>query len=326
MLKNRAFTVLCALVVAFPALTSPAHAVPVHSKYKSCSYPPSPGPSKPYKPNMKSWKSKGLGSSVKGVDISMWQHPGDKPINFKKLKSKYGVSFVFIKASDGGNRDSSKSAKWFRTDGRAAREAGLVVGPYHYAVPGQLGSGMMIVPASKKSQSNYDALVATARANRHKDAVVQARQAYKNSQKNPRGDLPQTLDFEERPCGWSWTNVSAWTRDFLIESERLSGRKPIIYANGYFVNKLASNPVRDLANPSVNFDFSVYPLWKASWSRTVATVPATSPIWGDQWTFWQFTSDGALKDHKSTPTVPSFRTDLDVFNGTVAQLKELASR
>lgn len=315
-----------AFVAAASLMAAPVNAMPVHSKYKSCSYPPSHGPSGPYKPNKKSWQAKGLATSVKGIDVSMWQHPGDKPINFKKLKSKYGASFVFIKASDGGNRDSGKSAKWFRKDSKAARSAGLIVGAYHYAVPGQTGSGTMIVPASKKSQSNYNALLEAARVNRHNDAVLQARQAYKNAQHSPRGDLPMTLDFEERPCGWSWTNVTAWTRDFLVEAERLSGRKPIIYANVYFVIKLDSHPVKDLARPSSNFDFSVYPLWVANWNRAISTVPGDVPTWGSQWSFWQFTSDGALKERHGTPTVPTSRTDLDVFNGTLAQLRAFANQ
>lgn len=307
-------------------LTVPSHSVQVHTKYRSCSYPPSNEPTQPYKPNAKSWKAKGLANSVKGVDVSMWQHPNVQPINFKKLKSQYGVSFVIIKASDGGNRDGGKSAHWFAIDSKAARAAGLIVGAYHYSVPGQSGSGMMVVPDSMKSRSNYASLLATAQANRKRDAQLQARQAYANAQRTPFGDLPLTLDFEERPCGWSWYKVSAWTRDFVLEAERISGRRPIIYANGYFVNKLAAHPVKDLSNPSRNFDFSVYPLWVASWSRTVATAPAEKPIWGSAWTFWQFTSDGDLKDHKTKPTVPSARTDLDVFNGTVAQLKAFTRR
>lgn len=326
MLKNRAIAVLGVVIAATSTLAAPSHAVQVHSKYRSCSYPPSNAPASPYKPNAKSWNAKGLANAVKGVDISMWQHPNNKPINFKKMKSQYGVSFVFIKASDGGNRDGGKSAHWFKVDSKAARAAGLIVGAYHYSVPGQTGPGMMIVPASMKAQSNYKSLLATAQQNRQRDAILQARQAYENAQRTPRGDLPLTLDFEERPCGWSWNKVSAWTRDFLLEAERLSGRKPIIYANGYFVNKLVAHPVKDLSNPTRNFDFSVYPLWAASWSRKVATSPTTLPIWGSNWAFWQFTSDGALKDHEVTPTVPSSRTDLDVFNGTLAQLKAFARR
>ena len=327
MLKIRVFASFVAFLLLSGAIIAPSRAIPVTAKYKSCSYPPAPpGPPVKYKPNAKSWEAKGLGSAVKGVDVSMWQHPKDKPINFSKLKSKYGVSFVIIKASDGGNRDSGKSASWFAKDSRAARAAGLIVGAYHYSVPGQSGSGMMIVPSSYKNRSNYQALLVQARANRLNDAKIQARHAYANAQKTPLGDLPLTLDFEERPCGWSWTNVSAWTRDFLLEAQRLSGRTPIIYANGYFVNKLASHPVKDLANPSKNFDFSVYPLWLANWSRKKAQAPSTVPTWGSKWTFWQFTSDGALKDSRPNPTVPTSRTDLDVFNGSLAQLRALTSR
>lgn len=326
MLNNRIFAWIGAVTVVTSLLATPAEAISVQTKYKSCSYPPSTGPSQPYKPNTKSWKAKGLTASVKGVDVSMWQHPSGKPINFAKLKAKYGASFVFIKASDGASRDSGRSAQLFKADRKAARAAGLIVGAYHYAVPGQTGSGTMIVPASKKNQSNYAALEASALANRHRDALLQARQAYKNALHTPKGDLPLTLDFEERPCGWSWTNVSAWTRDYLLEYERLSGRKPLIYANGYFIKKLAASPVKDATNPSVNFDFSVYPLWIASWSRKVSTSPADVPIWNTNWLFWQFTSDGALKDHATNPTVPTSRTDLDVFNGTVEQLRTFANQ
>ncbi len=255
----------------------------------------------------------------------MWQHPQDKPINFSKLKNTYGISFVIIKASDGGNRDSGKSVSWFARDSRVARSQGLIVGAYHYAVPGQTGPGMMIVPKSYKNRSNYQALLATARVNRLNDAKIQARQAYANAQKTPLGDLPLTLDFEERPCGWSWTNVSAWTRDFLEEAKRVSGRTPMIYANGYFVNKLSAFPVKDLSNPAKNYDFSQYPLWLANWSRKKAQSPMTVPTWGSAWTFWQFTSDGALKDSRSNPAVPTAHTDLDVFNGSLTQLRALTT-
>ncbi len=296
--------------------------------YKSCSYPPSNSKPAPYKPNALSWTAKGLGSATKGVDVSMWQHPSNQQIIFTNLSSPsmYGASFAFIKSSDGGNRDGGVSATWFQSDRQAAKAAGLIVGGYHYAVPGQSGKGTMIVPARKKKAKNYKKLLNVAAQYRHNDAVLQARQAYKNAMNTPLGDLPLTLDFEERPCGWTWGQVTTWTRDFLIEAQRISGRKPIIYANGYFVNKLNAFPAKDPKKPSQNFDFSVYPLWLASWSKTVATAPSSVPIWGTKWTFWQFTSDGALKDSPTAPTVPTSHTDLDVFNGTPEQLAAFAAK
>ena len=237
--------------------------------------------------NSKSWKKQGFDAThVKGVDVSMWQHTNGKAIDFAKLKSKYGVKFVFIKASDGGNRDSGTSKKWFAIDSAAARKQGLIVGGYHYAVPGVMSS------------------------KRKLDAQIQARQAVRQAQGVPNGDLPLTLDFEELPCGWSVKKLGYWAKDYVLEVERLSGRKPIIYANGLFLKRLSA------ANVS-KIDFSQYPLWTAQWGPSLGISPSVAPIWGTNWSFWQFTSDGAIKG------IPSARTDLNVFNGTLAQLKAL---
>jgi hypothetical protein len=42
---------------------------------------------------------KGPGGRIHGTDVSRWQHPNDKPIDFVK-KYEAGMRFVFIKASD----------------------------------------------------------------------------------------------------------------------------------------------------------------------------------------------------------------------------------
>lgn len=306
-----------------PATASPSISQVAKKDYKSCTYPKSNAPAKPYVPKTKSWAEKGVDHMVKGVDISQWQHTDNKAIDFASLKSTYGASFVFIKASDGGNRDKGKSAYWFPIDSQAARAQGLIVGAYHYAVPGMLGSGDMLATGSKKSKKAWNKKIKIARDNRTKDAKLQAAMAFKQSGNNPKGDLPLTLDIEERPCGWSWQHVAAWSRDFLLEYERLSGRKPIVYCNGYMINKLKANRVADPRNKGAKFDFSVYPLWVAQWSLTPATAPPAVGIWNNNWTFWQFSSDGALRD--AIPTIPSARTDLDVFNGSLESLQALAN-
>ena len=315
------------LVVA--ALQQPVAAKqPVATKgktvYKSCTYPKSTAPAKPYVPKAKSWTEKGVNSLVKGIDISQWQHTDNKAIDFASLKNTYGASFVFIKSSDGGNRDKGKSAYWYPIDSKAAKDQGLIVGAYHYAVPGMLGTGDMLPTGAKKPKAVWNAKVKTALENRTNDAKLQAAMAYKQSGNNPKGDLPLTLDIEERPCGWSWQHVAAWSRDFLLEYEKLSGRKPIVYCNGYMINKLVANKVADPNVKGASFDFSKYPLWVAQWSLTQTTNPPAVGIWADKWTFWQFSSDGALKD--AIPTIPSARTDLDVFNGSLESLQALANQ
>ena len=64
---------------------------------------------------------------LKGVDVSCWN---DTKTNFKKLKDN-GIDFVIIRCGygkDGKQKDSN-----FETFYKAAKEAGLKVGVYHYS-------------------------------------------------------------------------------------------------------------------------------------------------------------------------------------------------
>ncbi|MEY4422300.1 MAG: hypothetical protein RL581_838, partial [Actinomycetota bacterium] len=57
----------------------------------------------------------GPGGRIHGVDISRWQHPGDKLIDFTKMY-KAGVRFVMIKASDGKDKSDIDARKWLSID------------------------------------------------------------------------------------------------------------------------------------------------------------------------------------------------------------------
>ena len=65
-----------------------------------------------------------LNCSHQGIDVSVWQ--GDN-INFKKVKND-GKNFVIIRAGCGSDKD-----KYFETNYKKAKEAGLNVGAYWYA-------------------------------------------------------------------------------------------------------------------------------------------------------------------------------------------------
>ena len=288
MKKLLSFALLVAL--ANFGITSPSQALTASSKvadykYRSCSYPK--GKPGVYKPNAKSWKAQGFPDAVKGIDISVWQHPNNKSIDFAALKSKYDVSFVVIKASDGGTRGNDNALKWFPIDSAAAREQGLVVGAYHYALPGNLDRNTIT------------------------DAKLQAKRAVKQAEGAKIGDLPLTLDLEELPCGWTIQRLAKWTKAFLVEAEALTGRTPIIYSNGVFIGRLLDAGATDLSR---------YPLWLAKWGPKLGTDPKENRIWKNNWTIWQFTADGKLS------AVPSSSTDLNVFNGTKEQFQEFVNR
>lgn len=286
MKKLFSFLLLVSLI-NFSGVAS-SQAVPANQtdyKYHSCSYPN--GKPGEYQPNAKSWKAQGFTNVVKGIDVSVWQHPNNKPIDFADLKSKYDVSFVIIKASDGGIRGNDNALTWFPVDSAAARADGLVVGAYHYAKPGILDRNTIV------------------------DAKLQAQRAVKQAEGAKVGDLPLTLDLEELPCGWTIQRLAKWTRAFLVESETLTGRTPMIYANGKFVGRLLDADATDLSR---------YPLWLAKWGPKNGTDPKETRIWNNNWKFWQFTADGDLS------AVPSSATDLNVFNGNIEQFQEFVNR
>ena len=288
----RRIAISIAALMAFGAVASgPATAViptasePVAYKYRSCSYPK--GKPGEYKPNAVSWKAQGFDEVVKGIDVSVWQHSDNQVIDFAALKAEYDVSFVVIKASDGGTRGNDNAKKWFPIDSAAARAEGLVVGAYHYALPG-----------------NMDRNTIT-------DAKLQAKRAVEQAEGAKLGDLPLSLDVEELPCGWTIQRLAKWASAFLAEAEKLSGRTPIIYTNGTFIGRLEDAGAADLSR---------YPLWLAKWGPKLGTDPKEMRIWNNEWLIWQFTADGKVS------AVPSNTTDLNVFNGTPEEFQAFINR
>ena len=66
--------------------------------------------------------------TIKGIDVSRHQKAGK--VNFEELK-KLGYEFVIIRAGYGMEMNQKDSA--FESHYKAAKEAGLHVGAYHYS-------------------------------------------------------------------------------------------------------------------------------------------------------------------------------------------------
>jgi len=278
---------------------SSAATAPTTRVYKTCSWPK--GPKVKHYRHARGWSEKGLTSPAtfaRGVDVSMWNHVNGKDINFAYMKAAYNVSFVIMKAGDPSKVGVNGGRKWYARDRAIAKRAGLIVGAYYYGKPGYL---------------YY--------SNVRKDAIVQARQAlwFASGEKSvtgaPAGDLPLTLDFEEKPCGWTEAQLATWAVTFMNEAERLSGRKTMVYASGVYINRLTN------ATPAQQTQLATNTLWAASWTVPKGVTVPEYPIWGTNWTFWQFSSDGSLKKSQV-----SARLDLDVFNGSPAQLAQFAAK
>jgi lysozyme len=64
---------------------------------------------------------------VRGIDVSSWNHPGNRPIDWEKVRAA-GITFAMVKATQGVNYVSP----WLKEDLDSAALAGLLVGAYHF--------------------------------------------------------------------------------------------------------------------------------------------------------------------------------------------------
>ena len=158
------------------------------------------------------------------------------------------------------------------TNRAQARAAGLLVGAYHFAQP-STGTG---------------------------DAVAEADHFIDTAQPVS-GDLIPVLDLE-RSGSLSQTALTAWVKAFLGRVYERVGVRAIIYVSPNFWRTYMGDTDWFGAN---GYDI----LWVAHWTTGVApSVPGGN--WaGDGWTFWQYTSDGAVSGI-------SGRVDLNRYRGT----------
>jgi hypothetical protein len=249
---------------------------------------------------------KGPGSRIHGADISRWQHPNNKLIDFKKMREA-GINFVMIKGSDTKDDSDALARKWYKIDRDAAHEAGIYTGYYHYAILPNVPTKSLVI----------------------KDAQAQAQKVlWRISSIGglTEKDLPIALDIENkcvklRPSKTcekyaTRSTVTTWSETFLRIIKEKTGRTPILYS---YSNFLESSMKRSK-------ELAQYPLWLAQYGIDPG-VPTNHPgmknagcyvhSWTAanckaQWTMWQYTSCGIASKYG----VPSNRLDLNVFRGT----------
>ncbi|MET8826173.1 lysozyme [Streptomyces sp. NPDC004610] len=189
---------------------------------------------------------------TKGHDVSSHQ----REVDWRAARAK-GARFVYVKASE----STSYRNPYFRGQYDGAREAGLVRGAYHFALPDR---------SSGAAQAGY---------------FVRGGGGW-------RADgwtLPSALDIEgnpydgKRPCyGLSAARMVGWIRSFSDEVERLTGRRPVIYTSARWWNACTGR--------STAFADG-HALWVARYgTRSAGELPAG---WS-RWTFWQHDDRGGL--------------------------------
>jgi lysozyme len=257
----------------------------------------------------------GPGNRIHGADISRWQHPGGKPIDFSKMRGA-GLDFVMIKASDSRQEADLLAVKYVGGDRESAQKSGIFTGFYHYAVLPDVTTNPAII----------------------KDANVQAQKAIWRLASlggYNEFDLPYALDLENNCVRYRSNNscskrasksaVTLWAKTFLATLKERTGRTPIFYS---YPNFLEGSMARDK-------ELSKYPLWLAQYAIDPA-VPTAAPgvknigcyvhSWTtsackSEWVVWQYTSCGIAPKYG----VPGNRLDLNVFRGTKEEFLALAT-
>jgi GH25 family lysozyme M1 (1,4-beta-N-acetylmuramidase) len=211
-----------------------------------------------------------------GIDVANYQHPNGAAIDWRRVKDS-GNSFAFIKATEGPITcgGSYYTNNWFKRDWADAGAVGLYRGAYHFARPGRP------VTTTAIDQARYFVMVT-------------------GPMQGPL-DLPAVLDLEVT-CGLSPSELATWTRTWLEEVTRLTGRRPIIYTGpNFWATAMAGNST-----------FGAYPLWLARWGTT---SPYPLPASWNTWTFWQ---TGGDRVDGIVGTV-----DVNKFNGDLSRLASL---
>lgn len=249
---------------------------------------------------------KGPGGRIHGADISRWQHPNGKLINFEKMRAA-GINFVMIKGSDTRDDADVLARKWLRIDREAAHAAGIYTGFYHYAILPNVPTKTLVVQDAEAQAQKVLWRIASIGGLTEKD-------------------LPIALDIENkcvklrpsRTCARyaSSNTVTTWSETFLRIIKEKTGRTPILYSYSNFLEgsmkrsaELAQYPLW-LAHYKVNpFVETNHPGMKNSGCYVHSWTAADCKA---QWTMWQYTSCGIAPKYG----VPGNRLDLNVFRGT----------
>jgi lysozyme len=221
---------------------------------------------------------------TRGIDVSHWQNQ----INWTSVKD-FGIEFAFMKATESTDFVDPR----FQQNVAGSRNAGFLVGFYHFGHPLQSGN---IADDARAEAAHFVSV-----AGPHIRAP----------------GLPPVLDLEGRGLDGQPPNrsaISAWARAWLSEVQRLTGVRPMVYANS------------DWAKNYIEADLKQYDLWHARWTRDLDQPPLPNDpgIWAPNWTFWQY-SDATLVPGVAAGA-PGVLTgvDGDVFPGSLTELQSWA--
>jgi GH25 family lysozyme M1 (1,4-beta-N-acetylmuramidase) len=240
------------------------------------------------------WTSAALAQRPLGIDVSAWQ--GDiSQANWNRIYNEGGRRFAFIRVTHYGASNGDPDS-YYAENFTRARAAGLLVGPYHYAIWSR----------TPQVEANYFLTYAA--------PYITA------------GYLPPMLDLESKdnpgsPVGA--TSVCDWAKQWLDIVKAQTGVDGGVYLSGGYINSYGKAPSGCSCGGTCTCCLIASRLWVADWCganicTACGNMDTAQPEYGTgfwpTWLFWQYCSTG------SVPGI-SGNADLDVFNGTYAQLQ-----
>lgn len=181
---------------------------------------------------------------MKGIDVSFWQNASKSisapnGIDWKQVAGS-GVSFVIIKVSEGVGRIEPRG----RDQALGAQAAGLTIGYYHFAHPGE------------------------------DTAVAEADLFYSLLSKYPAYQIVPTLDIEVNRAGLSPEAMTQWVVDFVARLNSYGIPRVMLYTYRPFSDQnlrphpaLAPCPLwlADYeSSPHIPHGWSTYDIWQYS--------------------------------------------------------------
>lgn len=168
------------------------------------------------------------------------------------------IRFAFLKSSESTDFVDA----WYDRNRRLAKRNGIKVGAYHFGDPD--GSFQKAARRDARREARFFYNVARPRS----------------------GELLPVLDLEVTG-GLPPGRLKAWAMAFMRTVDELVRGKPMIYTSPYFW-QTAMDDTKWFAREGYKA------LWIAHWETDRPSVPADN--WaGEGWTFWQYTSCGAVK-------------------------------
>ncbi len=214
--------------------------------------------------------SSAAAKAPKGPDVSSYQHPNGKSINWKKV-GKSGQKFAIVKATEG----TTYVNPYFQKDYAAAGAAGLVRGSYHFARPAK-----PIVSTAQDQAKAFAKEVGTVTSTK---------------------TLPPALDLEVTG-GLSSTQLVTWAQTFLLEMRHLTGRTPMLYTYPYFWDNDVNDPSAFKRFPlwmaSYGSTAPTASLWQYTSSGRVKGIPDITDLSkyvGSSGPAWATIADGTVK-------------------------------